>query len=137
VKGEAAYFTSPDRRADEYLLYVLELERQSGEWSFTGGYAGQWVTDQRALLEFAPDRGLTRALLGRAGYTVDANRSVALEAAFRQNGDGSWLRLEYSQTFGQHWRATPALTWIRGDPGDFLGQYRRNSNFSLAVRYSF
>ena len=136
-KAEAAYFTSPDPRADEYLLYVVQLERQSGEWSFTGGYAGQAVTDHRALLEFAPDRGLTRAFLGRAGYTIDANRSVALEAAVRQNGDGTWLRLEYSQAFGQHWRATPALTWIRGAPSDFLGQYRLNSNFSLALRYSF
>jgi hypothetical protein len=136
-KSEAAYFTSSNHSADEYLLYVAQLERQAGEWSFTGGYAGQAVTKQRSLLEFAPDRGLTRAFLGRAGYTIDANRSVALETAVRQNGDGSWVTLEYSQAFGQHWRATGAATWIHGTGSDFLGQYFRNSHFSMVLRYSF
>jgi len=137
VKGEAAYFTSPNRLADEYLLYVTQLERQAGEWSFTGGYAGEVVTNRRSLLEFAPDRGLTRAFLGRAGYTIDANRSVALETAVRQDGDGAWVTLEYSQAFGQHWRATGSATWIHGVASDFLGQYFRNSHFSVILRYSF
>ena len=137
VKGEAAYFTSPDRFADEYALYVVQLERQAGEWFFTGGYAGQYVTDRRSTLTFAPDRGMTEAVLGRAGYTIDANRSVALEGAVRQNGEGSWLKLEYSQAFGQHLRATGGFSWIRGEPGDFLGQYRRNSHFYLTLRYSY
>ena len=55
----------------------------------------------------------------------------------RENGDGSWLRLEYSQAFGQHWRATANVSWIRGDPMDFLGQYHLNSNLLLTFRYSF
>jgi hypothetical protein len=137
IKSEAAYFTSANQLADDYLLYVIQLERQSGEWSFVGGYAGEKVTTQRSLLTFAPDRGLTRAFLGRAGYTIDANRSVAFESAVRQNGDGSWLKLEYSQAFGQHWRATAGVTWIRGAPEDFLGQYRRSSHGYLILRYSF
>ncbi|MBZ5579113.1 MAG: hypothetical protein LAP40_21330 [Acidobacteriia bacterium] len=137
VKSEAAYFTSPNPLADEYLLYVIQMERQSGEWSFTAGYAGQKITSPRSLLEFAPDRGLARAFLGRAAYTLDANRSLAFQGAVRQNGDGVWLKLEYSQAFGQHWRATPSITWIHGNPADFLGQYRRNSNLALILRYSF
>jgi hypothetical protein len=137
LKGEAAYFTSPNQAADEYLLYVAQVERQSGEWSFTGGYAGQAVTKQRSLLEFAPDRGLTRAFLGRAGYTIDANRNVALETAVRQNGAGVWVKLEYSQAFGQHWRATGAATRIHGTASDFLGHYYRDSHFSVLLRYSF
>jgi hypothetical protein len=36
LKSEAAYFTSPDTRADEYILYVVQLERQAG-----GGFL--WV----------------------------------------------------------------------------------------------
>jgi hypothetical protein len=47
------------------------------------------------------------------------------------------VRFEYSQLFGQHWRATGGIAWIRGDMDDFLGQYRRNSYGSLALRYSF
>lgn len=137
LKGEAAYFTSANRLADEYLLYVIQLERQTGEWSFTGGYAGQWITDRRSLLQFAPDRGLARAFLGRAAYTIDTNRSLAFEGAVRQNGDGVWLKMEYSQAFGQHWRLTPSLAWIHGSPADFLGQYRRNSHAALLLRYSF
>jgi hypothetical protein len=80
---------------------------------------------------------LTKTLLGRAGYTIDANRSIAFEAAIRQNGDGTWTKFEYSQAVGQHWRATANITVIRGDLRDFLGQYRRNSHAILVVRYSF
>jgi len=137
VKGEAAYFTSTTKTEDEYALYVLQLERQAGEWFFIGGYAGQVVTMHRSIFDFAPDRGLTSAFLGRAGYTIDTNRSVALEVAARQNGQGLWTKLEYSQAFGDHWRATAAFTLIRGDESDFLGQYRRNSHAMLALRYSF
>jgi hypothetical protein len=137
LKAEAAYFASSTLQADEYVLYVVQLERQAGEWFFVGGYAGQAITRKRSPLDFAPDRGLTRALLGRAGYTIDTNRSLAVETAVRENGDGMWLKFEYSQAFGQHWRATAGFTWIRGRPEDFLGQYRRNSHALLALRYSF
>lgn len=138
VKAEAAHFSSSDDRADEYALYVIQLERQSGEWFFVGGYAGETVTRMGSRsADFAPDRGLTRTLLGRAGYTIDANRSVAFEAAARQNGNGLWIKSEYSQAFGQHWRATASATLIRGESADFLGQYRRNSHVGLVIRYSF
>lgn len=139
VKGESAYFRSTDPRQDEYALYVVQLERQTGEWFFVGGYAGEAITRNRVAFTstFAPDRGLTKTLLGRAGYTIDANRSVAFESAVRQNGDGLWLKGEYSQAFGQHWRATLNLTLIRGEMADFLGQYQRNSHALVILRYSF
>ena len=137
VKAEAAYFTSSTRQADEYVLYVIQLERQTGEWFLVGGYAGEAVTRSRAGLDFAPDRGLARAFLGRAGYNIDPNRSIAVEAAVRHNGRGVWTRAEYSQALGRHWRATAGFTWMAGKQGDFLGQYRRNSHASLALRFSF
>ena len=137
IKGEAGYFTSTTRQADEYLLYVIQLERQQGEWSFTGGYAGEVVTERRNILNFAPDRGLSRAFLGRAGYTLDANRSLAIQTAIRQNGHGVWGKFEYSQAFGQHWRATAGVALIAGKDTDFLGQYHRNSHFLFSMRYSF
>ncbi len=137
VKAEAGWFTSPAVQADEYVLYVVQVEKTIRDWVLVGGYAGEAVTDARNTVGFAPDRGLTRAVLGRAAYTIDANRSLAVEAALRQNGDGAWTRWEYTQAFGQHWRMTGGFAWIRGAPGDFLGQYRRNSHGSLAFRYSF
>jgi hypothetical protein len=138
VKAEAAHFSSNDDRADEYGLYVVQLERQSGEWFFVGGYAGEVITNHGSrAATFAPDRGLTKTFLGRAGYTIDTNRSLAFESALRENGDGLWLKGEYSQVVGQHWRATLNLTLVRGDVGDFLGQYRRNSHALLILRYSF
>ena len=137
VKGEAAYFASTSHDADEYVLWVVQLERQSGEWALVGGYAGEAVTDRRAVLAFAPDRGATRALIGRASYTIDPNRSVAFEGAMRQTGDGGYLRAEYSQARGEHWRTTVAGTLIRGEPTDFIGQYRRNSHVTLSLRYSY
>jgi hypothetical protein len=136
VKGEAAYFSSSTPGAEEYALYVIQLERQVKEWSFVGGYAGSVVTrDAASPLQFAPDRGFAKSFVGRAGLTIDANRSLAIETAVR--AEGSFVRFEYSQLFGQHWRATGGIAWIRGDMNDFLGEYRRNSYASLAIRYSF
>ena len=137
LKAEAGYFTSASRQADDYLLYVIQLERQAGEWFFVGGYAGQVVTEHRSAFQFAPDRGLTRAFVARAGYTIDTNRSLALETAVRQNGKGVWVKAEYSQALGGHWRATAAWTLLRGREDDFLGQYHRNSQGKLGLRYSF
>jgi len=137
VKGEAAYFTSTSPTTDEYVLYVVQLERQTGEWVFVGGYAGDVVTEHRAAFTFAPDRGLTRSIIGRGSYTIDANRSVAFEAAFRQNGGGQYAKGEYSHARGEHWRATATGIAIAGRSGDFIGQYRRNSNVTLSLRYSF
>jgi hypothetical protein len=138
IKGEAAYFQSPDHNADNYVLYVIQLERQAGEWFFVGGYGGEAITERgNQSADFNPVRGLTRTILARAGYTIDANRSVAFETAVRENFDGLWSKAEYSQAFGQHWRLTAGFTLIRGKATDFLGQYNRNSHAVLAVRYSF
>ena len=82
------------------------MERQAGEWSLVAGYAGQVTTEHRSALGFSPVRGFARAVVARAGYTIDVNRSVAFEAVVRQNGDGVYLKAEYSQALGQHWRAT-------------------------------
>ena len=76
-------------------------------------------------------------MLGRASYTIDPKRSVTLEGALRQNGDGGYVKAEYSQAYGQHWRATVAGTLIRGEPTDFFGRYRRNSHVTVSLRYSF
>ncbi|MEO8592267.1 MAG: DUF1302 family protein [Candidatus Solibacter sp.] len=137
LKGEAAYFTSTNPQADDYVLWVLQVERQAGEWSFVGGYAGQVVTTSRHSLGFSPVRGFTRAIVTHAGYTIDVNRSLAFEAVVRQNGDGVYAKGEYSQALGAHWRVTAGAALLRGDPADFLGQYRLNSHATVTVRYSF
>ena len=137
IKGEAAYFTSSTPLTDEYVLYVVQLERQTGEWVIVAGYAGEMVTARRSTLTFAPDRGMTRSIVARASYTIDPVRSVAVEAAVRQNGDGVYGKVEYSQARGPHWRATVTGVGIGGHSDDFLGQYHRNSHLSVALRYSF
>jgi hypothetical protein len=137
LKGEAAYFTSPDARTDEYVLYVIEIERQIREWVLVGGYAGESVAVARGVFSFTPDRGIARSLLARASYTVDPRRTVAIEGAVRQSGDGVYFKGEYSQSFAQHWRLTLTGVAIQGDPEDFLGQYHRNSHASIVVRFSF
>ena len=138
LKAEGAYFSSSDRRSDDYAQYVIQLERHSGEWTFVGGYAGEHVFEVGALPgTFAPDRGLTKTFLGSAQYTIDVNRSVSFQTSVRQNLDGVWMRAEFSQAIGQHWRATANINVIRGDPFDFLGQYRHNSHATLILRYSF
>ena len=137
VKAEAGWFAAPDNDTDEYLLYVIQVERQHRDWLFIGGYVGEWVGTDRDVLAFAPDRGLARSIVGRAGYTMGATRSLTLEAVVRQNGDGVYGKAEYSHGVGQHWRVAVRLLLITGDESDFLGQYRRNSFTGSTLRYSF
>ena len=137
IKGEAAYVTSASLVADEYVLYAVQLERQTGEWTLIAGYAGEAVTERRAAQTFAPDRGMTRSAVARASYTIDANRSFAFEGVARQDGHGFYGKAEYSQAHGEHWRATMAVVGLGGHRDDFLGQYRRNSHVSVSLRYSF
>ena len=137
LKGEAAYFTSTNPLSDDYAIWVLQLERQAGEWSLVAGYAGEVTTQHRSAPGFSPVRGLARSVVAHAGYTIDVNRSLAFEAVVRQNGQGVYLKTEYSQAFGQHWRGTAGFALLRGDAADFLGQYRRNSHAILTLRYSF
>ncbi|MFN0103111.1 MAG: hypothetical protein ACKV2U_13600 [Bryobacteraceae bacterium] len=137
VKGEGGYFSSTSKTADNYLLYVVQLERTVGEWTLVGGYSGEHVTQKKTERDFAPDRGLARAFLMRGSYAIDTTRTIAGEAAVRQNGDGAWIKSEYTQTLSTHWQARASITLIRGDPNDFLGQYRRNSHAILGLRYSF
>jgi hypothetical protein len=149
LKAEAAYFTSRGSDADlsrpggeggatdEYMLYVVQVERQRGEWVLVAGYAGEVVTVRRSALDFSPDRGMARSVVARASYTIDTARSVAFETAVRQSGDGAYAKAEYSHARGQHWRATVTGVVIAGQSGDFLGQYHRNSHVKAAVRYSF
>src|SRR6185295_15093457 len=123
LKGEVGYFTSSSPSTDEYILYVVQVERQKGEWVIVGGYAGEAVTVRRSALAFAPDRGMTRSLVARASYTIDPNRSLAFESAIRQNGDGEYGKAEYSQARGPHWRGTVTVVVVTGHSNDFLGQY--------------
>ena len=55
----------------------------------------------------------------------------------RQTFQGVWLKTEYSQATGAHWRTTLTGTFIGGSDTDFFGQYRRNSHVLVTLRYSF
>jgi hypothetical protein len=140
LKGEAGYYWTTDPRADDYGIFVIQVERQQGEWVFVGGYAGEFVTEDRSVPSspvFAFDRGLANTFLGRASYTIDPRRSLAFEGAVRYDAAGGWFKAEYSRAFGQHWRAVARADVIRGSPGDFFGRYRRNSGLRATVRYSY
>ena len=137
IKTEAAYFTSPAATSDEYGLYVVQLERQSGEWLFVGGYAGEVTSRKVAATTFAPDRGTSRSILARASRTIDVNSSFAFEGAVRQNGRGTYIKGEYSRAHGQHWRTTLTGVVLGGHSDDFFGQYHRNSHLKTTLRLSF
>ena len=137
AKGEVACIASRDGRSDDYVIYVVQAERQFGELFVVLGYAGEVITAERAPSGFAFDRALTRSLLGRASYTIDTTRSATLDGALRQDLEGSWLRGEYSQATGAHLRLTLQGSWIRGSGNDFFGRYNRNSSLMASVRYSY
>jgi hypothetical protein len=137
VKAESAWFQSETPEAGEYLLYVVQAERQAGEWLFIAGYAGEYERTPATAFRFAPDRGLTRAFVGRASVTLDATRSLVFETVVRQNANGFYGRGEYAQGLGGHWRAMVTAHAFGGSDDDFLGRYRRNSFVRLTMRYSF
>ena len=121
----------------EYGLYVVEIERQVGEGSLDIGYAGETVRRSRIPVVSAPDRNMARSVIGRAAYTVDPRRTVVIEGAVRQTGEGYYGKLEYSQSMKQHWRVTLRAAGLGGEVEDFLGQYRRNSHASITIRFSY
>jgi hypothetical protein len=136
-KAEAAWLEARADDTDDYGLYVLQAERQQGEWLLLGGYVGEVVGTDRQVLTFAPDRGLAGSFVGRAFYTIGTNRSLAFESVARWNGDGVYAKADYAQVVGGHWRVTLRLMVIRGEPDDFIGQYRRNSFAGTLARFSY
>lgn len=137
IKAEAAWLRGETPEAGEFGLYVVQLERQSGEWLFIGGYAGEYVTRETTAFRFAPDRGLARAFIGRASLTIDANRSISFEGVVRRNAEGFYGRVEYSHAVSGHWRAILSASGFGGSDDDFLGRYERNSFGRFTIRYSF
>jgi hypothetical protein len=137
LKGEATYFTSPSSTSDEYVLYVVEVERQAGEWILDGGYAGEVVTKSTGTFQFSPERGMARSIIGRVSYTVDPRRTVAVEGAVHQDGKGFYMKGEFSDALAPHWRLTVTGVGIGGESGDFLGQFSRNSHVSAGLRFNF
>jgi hypothetical protein len=80
---------------------------------------------------------MARSIIGRASYTVDPRRTIVIEGAARQSGDGFYAKLQYSQAMTERWRLTLSGVGLGGDADDFLGQYRRNSHGSITLRFSF
>lgn len=137
LKAEGAYYTSPTNQQDEYGLYVLQAERQIRELYLLLGYTGEVVTAHAQTQQFPGERGYARAVFGHARYALDSNRTLTLDVFGRQNGGAAFVRPGYSQSFGDHWRATVSYAWLSGNANDFLGQYHRNSFAALGLRYSF
>jgi hypothetical protein len=137
-KGEAVWFGHPHSSTDDYGLYVVELERQIGEWLLTAGYAGEVVESDRVIpLAFDPERSLARSILWRAAYTVDPRRTIAIEGVVREERTGYYVKGEYSQAFGEFWRLSITPVVLGGDEDDFLGRYRSNSHLTIALRLTF
>ena len=137
VKAEAAYFATPAENTPDYTLYMVEIERQVGEWLLIGGYAGDAGRDSTTPPAFDPELALAPSLMGRVSYTVDPRRTIAFEGAARQNGDGQYVKADFSQVIADRWRLTVAAVVLAGDQRDFLGQFDRNSHITTALRVSF
>jgi hypothetical protein len=137
LKGDVAYFTAPTGSTDEYLLYVVQLERQVGEWSLIAGYTGNAVTRRRVLVSFAPERLLSDSIMARVAYTIDPNRNLEFEALVGRDGAGAYGSIEYTHAYGRHWRATVTGIVLGGGSDEFLGQYSHNSHVMARIRYSF
>ncbi len=122
IRAEGAWMQARSKDADDYALWVIQGERQFGPWLLLGGYVGDWVTEARGAIRFAPDRGLARSVIGRVSRTFDDGRNVLAEALVRRDGDGVYVKAEYSASFKARWRVTFQLLALGGRDTDFLGQ---------------
>ena len=137
LKAEAAWLEARERDTDDYGLYVVQVERQQGEWLLLGGWVGEVVGTDRGALTYAPDRGLARSLVGRASYTIGPTRSLAIESVAHWSGDGVYAKADYAHLIGGHWRMTLRLIVMRGEPQHYIGQYRLNSFAGAVARFSY
>ena len=77
VKREARQFHFDDDRVDDYALIRRSAGAArpvSGPLSVASAEVRQITRQGSRFVGFAPDRGLTKTFLGRAGYTIDTNR---------------------------------------------------------------
>ncbi len=140
LKAEAAYFWTTDPYADDYGIYVIQVERQQGEWLFVGGL-------RRRVRHRGPLPALDAGLRVRPGprehlpgprlLHARPAQQPGFEGAIRPDAAGGWLEMEYSRAIGQHWRATARGDLLAGSPDDFFGQYRRNSSLRVDLRFSY
>jgi hypothetical protein len=137
IRAEATAFDARDDDTDEYVLYVVQAERQWREWLFIGGYSGEYVTEDRGAVGFNADRGLAGTIIARAQYALGGDRSFILESITRHNGDGTYGKIEYSRVAARNLRVALRFVAIGGTLADYFGQYRRNSFAGANARYSF
>ena len=84
--------------------------------------SGRWWAAMRASTSpgaapcsaFSPDRGLTRAFLGARLLHHRRQPQPGVRSRRAPERRRRWFEAEYSQAFGQHWRATARL---HADPG--------------------
>ena len=62
--------SSPTSTAEEYVLYVVEVERQVGEWVVDIGYAGEVVTKEQLMKFVWPDSFVEEGNLNRNVSTL-------------------------------------------------------------------
>lgn len=141
IRAESAYFRSRpagnNDPGDDYILNVFQVERQVRRWQWLCGYTHRVTTFDRRSAFFDPQRSLAGSFLGRLQWDWRSNISLALDGAVRRSG-GAWLtRAELSRSWGRHWTTKVNFTWIYGSSGDFLGQFRRNTNAIISDRYTF
>jgi hypothetical protein len=137
IRGEASVFDARDNDTDEYVLYVVQAERQWKEWLFIGGYSGEYVTEDRGALAFNADRGVAGTIILRASYALGSDRSFIIENITRHNGEGTYGKIEYSRVVARNLRVAARFVAIGGVAGDYFGQYRKNSFAGSNLRYSF
>ena len=140
VRAEGGYFQSAAHgtaRGDDYVFYVVQIEKQRGAWSGVLAYAGQNVTRNAGEYLFDPDRALAGAIVARSSHRLTPASELRIEGAAHREGVAALARVEYSRAVTANWRTTVGFTWIHGNSSHLLGQYGRNGYSRLTNRYSF
>lgn len=148
VHGEVAQFVTEGSRDDDYLQYVIGLEKNASdplfekELSFILEHAAEWIEVHRKRTDIIPAtkfaRAFTDALLGRVTWKPVEHLELLMTAVAIIESPQSWyFRPEARYELGAHTKIAAGLDILRGSQSGFFGQFAEDDRFFLSLKLTF
>ncbi|MBI4893530.1 MAG: hypothetical protein HY821_23110 [Acidobacteria bacterium] len=136
-KAEGAYSWTPTQITDDFISFVVQVERVREKWQMVAGYTGLHKTVDRITPYVAIDQAFTKAFAGRFGWAPKPNNNFTAEYWLQRNCRAFIGRFLYSREIAPSLRFTGGYIWITGAKDETVGRYSINSYATLQLRYSF
>lgn len=155
VNGEVAYYDSREDREgnnrfinNSEIRFLVGYERQLPEiapdLTVGGQYYVEWMMDYDAyrdtLLPIMPARDELRHVVTMrvTKLLMSQNLELSLFAYYSPSDSDTYLRPHISYKIDDHWKAElGGNVFFGSDVHTFFGQFSRNSNIYMGLRYSF